>query len=62
MLKQFALVEEWLLEYFLDNPVASSALNDIYSKRWPRDRHDNSLAMWLLWLCGPSENTEYLLV
>ncbi|KAG1773325.1 hypothetical protein EV702DRAFT_1243719 [Suillus placidus] len=49
-LREYAGMEQWLMEYWFDDEGASLASKTLSEDEWPLDNEHNSLAMWLFWL------------
>ncbi|KAG0706198.1 hypothetical protein DFH29DRAFT_980491 [Suillus ampliporus] len=49
-LREYAGMEQWLMEYWFDDDGASLASKALSEDDWPLDNEHNSLAMWLFWL------------
>jgi hypothetical protein len=49
-LREYAGMEQWLMEYWFDDKGASLASKTLSEDQWPLDNEHNSLAMWLFWL------------
>ncbi|KAG2039047.1 hypothetical protein BDR03DRAFT_952673 [Suillus americanus] len=49
-LREYAGMEQWLMEYWFDDEGASLASKTLLEDEWPLDNEHNSLAMWLFWL------------
>jgi len=49
-LREYAGMEQWLMEYWCDDDGASLAAKALAVDGWPLDNEQNSLAMWLFWL------------
>jgi len=48
-LREFAGMEQWLMEYWFDDDSASLASKVLSEDGWPLENEHNSLAMWLFW-------------
>ncbi|KAF5392676.1 hypothetical protein D9757_000941 [Collybiopsis confluens] len=48
-LREYGQIEEWLMEYWLDEHGASGSLQDMQKGIWPAHNETNCLAMWLYW-------------
>ncbi|OAX40984.1 hypothetical protein K503DRAFT_736551 [Rhizopogon vinicolor AM-OR11-026] len=48
-LKEYAGMEQWLVEYWFDDDGMSLASRVLSEDGWPLDSEHNSLAMWLFW-------------
>ncbi|KAG2078451.1 hypothetical protein BDR04DRAFT_1041411 [Suillus decipiens] len=49
-LREYAGMEQWLMEYWFDDEGASLASKTLLENEWTLDNEQNSLAMWLFWL------------
>ncbi|KAG1797086.1 uncharacterized protein HD556DRAFT_1233823 [Suillus plorans] len=49
-LREYAGMEQWLMEYWFDDKGASLASKALLEDVWLLDNEHNSLAMWLFWL------------
>lgn len=48
-LREYAGMEQWLMEYWFDDDGASLPSKVLSEDGWPLDNEHNSLAMWLFW-------------
>jgi hypothetical protein len=48
-LRDYAGMEQWLMEYWFDDDGASLASKVLSEDGWPLENEHNSLAMWLFW-------------
>ncbi|KAG2151014.1 uncharacterized protein EDB93DRAFT_316413 [Suillus bovinus] len=49
-LREYAGMEQWLMDYWFDDQGASLASKTLVEDEWPLENEHNSLAMWLFWL------------
>ncbi|KIK55507.1 hypothetical protein GYMLUDRAFT_205384 [Collybiopsis luxurians FD-317 M1] len=48
-LREYAHIDEWLREFWLDDQGASGSWQDMQKGIWPAHSENNCLAMWLYW-------------
>lgn len=48
-LREYAGIEQWLMEYWFDDDGASLASKVLSEDGWPLNNEHNPLAMWLFW-------------